>query len=133
MGAKSGTVRGGFGRVWASVTLAVVGVGLMGCQADFGADVHNKTPQPLFAQLYIKGNSPGSAALARNVRLGPGDRAYVGPVRTNNDPGRVFLSLDTLPNPGRPLTYDLAPGTAFLEVTQEGEGTAGRLMIREKP
>lgn len=104
---------------------------LSGCKADFGADVTNQTPQPLFAQIMLKGNDGASATLGASRRLGPGDRAFIGPVRTDAKAG-AYLALDTLPNPGRPVTHDLAPGTSFLVISQSDPSNAGSLIIREK-
>lgn len=104
---------------------------LAGCQADYGADIHNKTSTPVFAQLMVKANDRNQpATLGASRRLGPGDRGAVGPVRANQRPGSVFLVVDSLPNPSKPVTADLRPGTAFVEVTQEGSGP---LRLSEKP
>lgn len=102
-----------------------------GCQADYGADIHNKTSTPVFAQLMVKANDKlNPASLGASRRLGPGDRASVGPVRANRRPGSVYLLVDSLPNPSKPSTVDLSPGTAFVEVSQEG---GGPLRLSEKP
>jgi hypothetical protein len=101
------------------------------CQADYGADIHNKTSTPIFAQLMVKANDHNQpAVLGASRRLGPGDRGAVGPVRANARPGSVYLLVDSLPNPSKPSGVDLAPGTAFLEVNQDGNGP---LRIQEKP
>ncbi|MBX3385864.1 MAG: hypothetical protein KF768_04785 [Phycisphaeraceae bacterium] len=108
---------------------AIVG----GChRADVAADVHNTTPQPLFVQIFVKGNQGRPATLGASRRLGPGDRALVGPVRQIEIPPGAFAQIDTMPNPGRPVTVDLEGGTVFLTVRQEGDGTAGRLWVEEK-
>lgn len=111
--------------VFAVLSLAA----LAGCQADYAADVVNKTPQPVFVQLFKKGSSSGS--LGVNKRLGPGDRAFIGTVRNRESRG-AYLAVDTLSNPGRPLTLDLQPGTAFLELQQDGENVNSPLRIVEK-
>lgn len=105
---------------------------LAGCQADFAADIHNQTPQPLFAQIMAKGNDGRSATVGASRRLGPGDRAMVGPVRTNERAG-AYLVLDTLPNPTRPITHDLHPGTSFLIVVQDPAHNDVPPRIIEKP
>lgn len=99
----------------------VLAAGLWGCQqADFSADLHNKTAGPVFAQLMIKGRGANDpAVLGASKRLGPGDRAFVGPVRTVANAGAVYLSVDSLPNRARPATMDLAPGTSFVEVFED--------------
>lgn len=102
----------------------------LGCNAPFAADVRNKTPQPLFAQIFRKTGSE-SAVLAASARLGPGDRALIGPITADKD-GGAYLAVDTLPNPGRPATVDLLPGTNFFEVQQDGEGTIGPIRIVPK-
>lgn len=117
-------------RLSAAVVFGVSALVLTGCQTDYAADITNKTPQPVFAQIFAKRDN--GAVLGASKRLGPGDRLLVGPVRNDKNKG-AFISVDTLPNPGRPITADLVPGTAFLEVQQDGEGTAGPIRIVEKP
>lgn len=102
---------------------------LAGCQADYAVDVTNRTPQPIRADIFRKGSD--SAVLGDSRRLGPGDRASLGPVRTSKDYG-AFLSIDTMGNPGRPLTVDLPRGTSYVEVHQDGEGPNSPLRIVEK-
>ncbi len=113
--------------------LALGGLTLGGChRADVSADVHNTTPQPLFVEIYVKGNFGREATLEASRRLGPGDRALVGPVRQVGFPPGAFVRMDTRPNPSLPLELELNEGTNFLRVRQEGDGTAGRLMADEK-
>lgn len=109
--------------------LVLCGLGLAGCQADYAADVTNRTAQPVYVQIFAKGGN--SAVLGASRRLGPGDRGFVGPVRTDKDKG-AYLQVDSMPNPNRPLTGDLAPGTAYLEIQQDGEGTSAPLRLVEK-
>lgn len=100
-----------------------------GCQADYSADVVNKTPQPLFVQMFVKGNTESS--LAASKRLGPGDRGFIGPVRHDKNQG-AYLSFDTLANPNRPTTMDIGPGTSFFEVQQDSAGSSGPLIVIQK-
>ena len=120
-------------KVWAGCTgmLAWAALAGGGCQADFAADILNKTPQPLFAQIMTKSNDGKSASLGASRRLGPGDRAMVGPVRTNEKAG-AYLVLDTMPNPTRPVTWDMPPGASFLVVTQDPPTNDGVLRIELK-
>lgn len=114
----------------AAVPLLTLSV-LTGCQADYGADITNQTSTPIFAQLMVKANDRNSGAvMGAQRRLGPGDRAALGPVRAAARPGSVFLVVDSLPNTSKPLQADLLPGTAFLVVTQE---QGGPLRMSEKP
>lgn len=121
--------RTGGGMCMASVCL--VGATLAGCQADYGADVRNTTPQPVYAQLLVR--SGGGESVVLQKRLGPGDRGYLGPVRASDKPGRVSVAVDSLPNPVRPATLDLLPGTTFVDVLQDGDRTAGALRLSPKP
>ncbi len=108
----------------------LVGVaGLAGCNADYAVDVTNKTPQPVFAKIFRKGGTSGM--LGASARLGPGDRTFLGPVRTEKNHG-AFLSIDTYGNPGRPVTADILPGTAYIEVVQDGQGADSPIRIVEK-
>jgi hypothetical protein len=109
----------------------VVGVGLMvGCQADYAVDVTNRTPQPVQVSIFRKSGGD-KAVLGASRRLGPGDRASLGPVRTSKDYG-AFMSVDSGGNPGRPLTADLPKGSTFVEIMQDGEGPNSPLRIVEK-
>lgn len=119
----------GLGRAGVLLLAAAAAGVLGGCKADYGADVVNHTPQPVFVQMFIKGNS--EASLAASKRLGPGDRGFVGPVRHDKNQG-AYLSFDTLPNPNRPATVDLAPGTSFFEVQQTTPENSGSLIIIQK-
>lgn len=112
-------------------SVAVVALGLLaGCQADYGADLHNRTSTPVFAQLMVKAHGKdGAATLGASRRLGPGDRAFVGPVRASDRAGAVFLSVDSLPNATRPASLDLAPGTSFLDVIDD----SGSIRLSPKP
>lgn len=105
-----------------------------GCQANYAADVHNTTPQPVFVQMIKNANQPGSAKpmAVLQRRLGPGDRGALGPIRASDRAGAVSIVVDTLPNPSRPVTLDLMPGTTFLEVTMEGGATTGPIRVNEK-
>lgn len=104
--------------------------GLAGCQADFAADVTNRTPQPVTLNLVAKGDTNGGPATLTK-RLGPGDRGTIGPLRCNKNKG-AYLAADTLGNPSRPLTVDLAPGQSFFELRQDGTGTTGPLILIQK-
>ncbi|MBC7835134.1 MAG: hypothetical protein H7Y88_08535 [Phycisphaerales bacterium] len=124
--APSGFVRR-ISRVSCVGTAAAILAGLGGCRADYGADIRNMTPQPVFAQLYER-HDDGVSLLA-SERLGPGDRALVGPVRVRK--GRAGLVIDTKPNPESPVYFDLPPGIGAFNVHQRGEATGGPLMIEE--
>ncbi len=117
------------GPSWLLVSAGVFLGALAGCQADYAVDVTNRTPQPIRADIFRKGGD--SAVLGASRRLGPGDRAAVGPVRTSKDYG-AFLSIDSMGNPGRPLTVDLPKGTSYVEIQQDGEGPNSPLRIVEK-
>lgn len=107
---------------------------LAGCQANYAADVHNTTPQPVFVQMIKNANQPGGvqpmAVLQR--RLGPGDRGALGPIRASDRAGAVTIVVDTLPNPSRPVMLDLMPGTTFLEVQMDPGSTTGPIRVHEK-
>ena len=109
--------------------LVLATLGLGGCNADYAVDVTNKTPQPVFAKIFRKGGTSGM--LGASARLGPGDRTFLGPVRTEKSHG-AFLSIDTYGNPGRPVTADILPGTAYIEVVQDGQGADSPIRIVEK-
>ncbi len=101
---------------------------LAGCRSNYAVDLRNQTPQPLFAQVFERAND-GSQTVLAGRRLGPGDRAAIGPVRGRT--GRVGLALDTPGNPQGIVLIDLAAGTSVFSITQQGESTAGPLEVRE--
>ena len=119
-------------RTIVAALFAAAALALTACQANYAADITNKTPQPLFVKLFSKAaNKNDPAVLGAQKRLGPGDRGTIGPVRNNRNLG-VFLSLDTLPSPARPTTIDLEPGTGYFDVRQDSETTAGPLVVIRK-
>jgi hypothetical protein len=112
----------------AGSAMALGSGGLAGCQQNYGADVRNMTPQPVFVQI-SESMSNGGAALRARERLGPGDRKLVGPVRTRE--GRASVTIDTLPNPQAPVTLPLRPGVNSFNVRQRGDATGGPIEIEE--
>lgn len=102
---------------------------LTGCTTSYSVDIRNQTPQPVFADVYYV-TPQGQRIGLGGTRLGPGDRQGVGPFEVRND-ALVTLSLDTVPNPQRPALTDLRPGLTAVEVTQQGDKTAGPLQVRE--
>jgi hypothetical protein len=119
------------GRTLLGAALILAACGLSACQADYAADITNRTPQPIRANIFRKGGGD-NAVLGASRRLGPGDRMLVGPVRTSKDYG-AFLSVDSMGNPTRPLTTDLPRGTVYLVIEQDGQGPDAPLRIVEKP
>lgn len=105
--------------------------GLVGCQADYAADITNRTPNPVFVQLVTRAHGIGEkSVVAANKRLGPGDRSFIGPVRASDKAGSVFVSIDSMPNTSAPFTMDLSPGVTFFEATQSDDG-AVRVQLKQ--
>ncbi len=128
-------VRGGMLRRMSAICVSAAAMlaagGMVGCQADYAADITNRTPNPVFVQLVTRAHGIGEkSVLAANKRLGPGDRTFIGPVRASDKAGSVFVSIDALPNTARPFSMDLSPGTTFLEATQNDDG-AVRVQIKQ--
>lgn len=119
-------------RTLAALCLLVGSFGaLAGCQADYAADITNRTPNPVFVQLVTRAHGVGEkSVVAANKRLGPGDRSFIGPVRASDKAGSVFVSIDSMPNTVRPFTMDLPPGVTFLEATQSDDG-AVRVQLKQ--
>ena len=112
----------------ALLSTLVLAAGLLaGCRADYSADIRNLTPQPIFAQL-TENRRDGTVIVATR-RLGPGDRALVGPVRAES--GRVALLIDTKPNPEAPARRDLQPGQNAFNVRQRTDEVSGPLEIED--
>src|SRR5437879_552401 len=116
--------------VLASVGLLGAGAALAGCQADYAADITNKTSLPVMATIFRR--SDHGAVLGAARRLGPGDRGFVGVVHTDKGRG-AYLQIDIMPNPTRPVTMELPPGQSYLELEQEGEGPGSPLRVLIKP
>jgi hypothetical protein len=110
------------------VLLTIAAAALAGCRSNYTVDLRNQTPQPVYAQIFER-HQDGRTPLLAATRLGPGDRAAMGPVRGLT--GRVGLVVDTKPNPEGPLFIDLAPGMSIFNIHQSGDATAGPLEIRE--
>lgn len=105
--------------------------GLAGCQADYAADITNRTSQPVFVQMATRAHGLGEKpVIAANKRLGPGDRVFIGPVRASDRAGSVFLSIDSLPNNVQPYSTDLLPGVTFFETMQGDDGVV-RVQIKQ--
>lgn len=107
--------------------LAILPFALAACRADFTADIRNHTPQPLFVKIFEERQN--SEVILTSARLGPGDRAQIGPVRA--EIGRPRLAIDSRPNPQAPVIFNLRPGTSYFNVSQQGDLTAGPLEVRE--
>jgi hypothetical protein len=114
--------------------LGILAIGSLfgGCQqskyATFAGDIRNGTPQPLYVQLLERHPDTGGVAGRAATRLGPGDRASIGPSRMRI--GYAMMQVDTKPNPEAPISIDLEPGTTILEVTQRTDEVAGPLQVR---
>lgn len=126
--------RSGMGGGWvksAALTLTTTAAlsGLSGCVSSYAVDVRNQTSQPLYVQLLQRPGGGGEPVLG-TMRMGPGDRAAIGPAKVKT--GYAYVQLDTKPNPGSPVTLDLAPGVTILDVTQTSDGPEGQLQVREK-
>ncbi|HZW06632.1 MAG TPA: hypothetical protein VFF65_05870 [Phycisphaerales bacterium] len=102
---------------------------LAGCTADYAANVRNRCAQPVSVELISPGPNGETALLAPSLRLGPGDRGGVGPVRIDQQRTAV-LRVDFAGNPGRPALITLTPGTTTAEVTQEGATANAPLNLR---
>ena len=117
-------------RLVAGSALAAGLLGAFGCQADYAADVTNKTAVPLTVALVSRASiGPVSQA---SKRLGPGDRAFLGPIRNARGRG-AYIVFDTLPNPGRPTTVELlADSTSYFEVRLDGDRNDAPLIVIPK-
>lgn len=111
-----------------AATLAVAGcVGLLaGCQAGYSADIRNKTPQPLYAQVVDISTNP--SVVRGSTRIPPGSRGGLGPYMIVV--GKAILVVDTLPNPSTPRQIPMGEGTTTVEVQQLGDNAAGELDVR---
>src|SRR5262249_35592287 len=112
----------------APAALALAPALLTACQGTFSADLHNQTPQPLFAQIHQRTDDGWNPILAEK-RLGPGDRGAIGPVHAPI--GRAYITLATIPNPQGIWSTDLRPGTTSFNVSQQGDQTIGPIEVRE--
>jgi hypothetical protein len=118
------TMTGGWKRRFVAMGLGGVALATVaGCQADYAADIINRSSDPVFVQLVTRAHGAGEkSVVAANKRLGPGDRSFIGPVRASDRAGSVFVSIDSLPESSRPFTMDLPPGVTFLEAGKNDDG-----------
>jgi hypothetical protein len=113
-----------------SGAVVCVAAGLGACQTDYSADIHNTTSAPVFAQMMARAHGRDDPPVLGAVkRLGPGDRAFIGPVRASDRAGMVYVTIDSLPASNRPTVLDLHPGLNALDVVDEN----GMLRVMPKP
>lgn len=106
-------------------SLACLGV-FSGCQTAYSADIRNKTPQPLYAQVLDVSTNP--SMVLGSTRIPPGSRGGLGPYMILV--GKAILIVDTLPNPEAPRQIPMGEGTTIIEVQQQGENAAGPLDVK---
>jgi hypothetical protein len=113
----------------ALVLPAVAAVLLAGCQAEYAAEVVNRSPQPVYANLFRKG--PSQPVLGDSRRVSPGDRTSVGPVGSPSEYG-AYLAIEPVSTRSRPATVDLPRGLSSFEIQQDGDAPDAPLRIVEK-
>lgn len=98
---------------------AAAGV-LAGCKTSYVADVRNDSPEPVIAQL-VRNAGAGNNVVVSQERIPPGDRKGVAKYQVPDD-WALFLSVDTMGNPGFPQQFNLTPGTTIVTVTKDANG-----------
>lgn len=104
--------------------------GMGGCYSTYVADVRNKTPQPVYAELVRNGGAGNTVILAKE-RIPPGDR--MGLTVRVPDEWPIFLQVDTPGNTAGMPQFNLTPGTQIVEVTQDGPNQTGKVRIDPLP
>lgn len=104
---------------------------LGGCVSQYRVDVRNMADQPIHAELVWTYNENVSSA-RRQARIGPGDRATIGPV-TVDATKRVTLVVDFQGNVGYPAEMPLDPGRSVVNVKRADEGVAGTIRLEMAP
>lgn len=103
-----------------SLGVAVVGFTLAGCKTGYVADVRNDSGEPLYAQL-VRAGGAGNATVISSERIPPGDRKGVAKYEVPTD-WPIYLSVDSVGNPGYPQQFNLTPGTTIVTVTKDSSG-----------
>ncbi len=113
------------GRNWFGRPVKIAGVLLAaavlgGCKSGYVADVRNNSPEPLYAQL-VRAGGAGKNVVVAEERIPPGDRKGVSKYAVPDD-WALYLSIDSVGNPGSPQQINLTPGTTIVTVTKDGSG-----------
>lgn len=103
-----------------AVVLAGGALLLGGCKTSYVADVRNDSPEPVYAQL-VRNAGAGHNTILSQERIPPGDRRGVVRYQVPED-WAIFLSVDTVGNPGYPQQFNLTPGTTIVTVTKDQNG-----------
>lgn len=103
-------------------------VTLAGCKTAYVADVRNDSGEPIYAQL-IRAGGAGRNVPVSQERIAPGDRKGVAKYEVPDD-WALYLSVDSVGNPGYPQEFNLTPGTTIVTVTRD---TNGRLRLDAMP
>lgn len=93
---------------------------LAGCKTGYTADIRNESGEPVYARLVRSGGAGQATAIAAE-RIPPGDRKGVSRIEVPTD-WAVYLSVDSVGNPGYPMEQNLSPGTTIFTVTRDGSG-----------
>lgn len=93
---------------------------LAGCKTSYVADVRNDSPEPVYAQL-VRNAGAGNNVVVAQERIPPGDRKGVAKYQVPDD-WALYLSVDTVGNPGYPQQFNLTPGTTIVTVTKDANG-----------
>lgn len=116
------------GRVAVGGFVAAGALVLAGCKTSYVADVRNDSPEPVYAQL-VRNAGAGNNTILTQERIAPGDRKGVARYQVPDD-WAIFLSVDTVGNPGYPQQFNLTPGTTIVTVTKD---QAGKLRLDAIP
>lgn len=108
---------------------AIVITCLLGCKASYEVNVRNQADQPIVAQ--IRSGSPrGASKDLKSQRIGPGDRAWLGPAKAGALK-HVFLSVDFEGNEEAPATLKLKRGQTAVNVIRNDQGSHGTVRLEE--
>jgi len=100
---------------------------LAGCKSQYEVNVRNQADQPVTAEIRA-GSISGTSKVLKVQRIGPGDRAWLGPAKAGWLK-TVFLRVDFAGNVEAPATMKLRKGTTAVNVSRADEGAQGSLQL----
>ena len=102
---------------------------MSGCASQYEVNVRNQTDQPITAEIR-RGSMQGASKDLKVQRIGPGDRAWLGPAKAGWLKN-VFLRVDFAGNVGMPANLRLRKGTTAVNVTRADQGAQGTIELEE--
>ncbi len=113
-----------------TLVVAAACLALTGCKASYEVNVRNDADQPITAEMR-QGSPKGRNETLIRERIGPGDRATLGPQRVGAFKN-VFLAVDFEGNTDLPATTKLRKGLSAVNVNRADDGSRGTVTLETK-